>query len=109
MDHNEFEWQRRHGRDPEGNQFDSWVLVHGTGRILARIANPLADEYYWRAYFYIPKSVMEFADEGHDFISQDSAMEFVETCAGRWPADIMERITARAALKPVSTLQPQEA
>jgi hypothetical protein len=92
MTPNEYEWQHCKGRDADGDTFNTAVLVHGTGKILSRISIPRADEYYYRAYFYVPKSVFDAADEGFDFISLDSAKTFVEGIVSAWNQDDATKI-----------------
>jgi hypothetical protein len=92
MTRNEFTWERHAGRNPEGERFDSNVMVHGTGRILARVGMPIGEEYWYRLYFYVPKCVLDSPDDCHDFISADAAVEFAENVAMAWSDETLAKI-----------------
>ena len=69
-------WDYRSGRDEDGSAFSTHILVHGSGRILAKI---VAINYYHRAQFYFtaPKEVLDVS-EAYDFMEVDAAKRFIE-------------------------------
>jgi len=95
MTRNEYRWERFSGRDREGDHFITEAMIHGTGRVLVRIRHPEVDEYYYRLYFFLPKSIMETTDDSHDFISLDSAIEFAEQAAELWDDEAMVKLRGK--------------
>ena len=94
----EVDWRRATGRDGDGDRFDAWVLVHGSGRILARICLPTTQDYRHWVYFYVkvPESILPGGDENLLFIDADSAKRFV--------MDIIERFDPFAPAKPTAAI-----
>jgi len=81
MTFQDFIWQRREGRDREGDKFRALVCVHGSGRILARVLLPVGgQEYKCYAMFdcAMPEGAPKDSGGSYDFIDEDSAMAFVE-------------------------------
>lgn len=72
----EFIWEHRDGRDTEGEHYNHEILVHGSGRILAKV---FVVQYYHRAMFYFvaPKATLD-TTEAYDFMDVDAAKRFVE-------------------------------
>lgn len=73
-------WINKSGRDSDGDKFETEVCVHGSGRILARIACPLADEVHYTLYFYmeIPEKLLKTSGCDLRFIDVDSAKRFAD-------------------------------
>ena len=46
-------WNHVKGRDREGESFDVHLAVHGSGRILAGVNVPQAEEAWSRVYFNV--------------------------------------------------------
>jgi hypothetical protein len=80
MTKDELAWSHREGRDAQGDKFSQEILLHASGRILARIFIPLGDEFNFRVAFYVfvPDTVLAKPDDFHDFIDLDSAQRFAE-------------------------------
>jgi hypothetical protein len=76
MTSEEYTWDFRSGRDTDGSAYSSHILVHGSGRILAKV---VAINYFHRAQFHFtaPKDVLD-VDECFDFMDADSAKRFIE-------------------------------
>jgi len=73
-------WIHKSGRDSDGDKFETEVCVHGSGRIVARIVCPLADEVHYAVYFYIsiPERILKTSGEDLRFIDVDSAKRFAD-------------------------------
>jgi len=76
----EFIWERREGRDRDGDKFATWLLLHGSGRILARVIAPSADEFAYRVHFNckVPDRILRDSWDEYEFIDEYSAKRFVE-------------------------------
>ena len=72
----EFDWQYREGRDSDGEKFCVWVMVHGSGRIYAKVSCPRSSDEYTHRTFFILKP--ELDKEEYQFIDADSAKAFAE-------------------------------
>lgn len=72
----EITWDYREGRDREGDKYAVHVLIHASGRILAKVH---AADYFFRAQFYFvcPKETLD-TTEAYDFIDPEPAMRFCE-------------------------------
>ena len=83
----DFDWQQWAGRDADGERFSHMVLVHGSGRLLAKIWLPIvADEYAHRVYFYAGDKDLRAA-EGVQFADVDSAKRHVEAMLAGYVAE----------------------
>lgn len=74
------DWQFHTGRDGEGDKFAVYVLVHGSGRILAKVHAPAYEGgYHFSAAFHcaVPATVID-TNESFHFIDAESARAFVE-------------------------------
>jgi hypothetical protein len=77
----DIDWQRRAGRDKDGDRYSIDILIHGSGRILAKIFGPTGpDEFQFRANFYckVKGQLVDNENDCFDFIDLDSAKAFVE-------------------------------
>lgn len=81
----DFDWLDFKGRDAEGDRFDDAVLIHSSGRILAKICRPKhPGEYTFQLWFYVSaakKSSSADCDEGGQdlrFIDEISAKSYAE-------------------------------
>ena len=74
----DFLWQHFEGRDHEGERFSHDVLIHGSGRILAKVYLPIgADGYQYEAVFYAgSKDLRDNTDQR--FVDLDSARRHCE-------------------------------
>ncbi len=101
----EYIWLERRGRNAEGEKFSTEILVHGSGRILARVSLPLGDEYHHRVFFYVSVSKKALAkpDDCHDFIDLGSAKRFAEAILRGLP-DPLNPPTARKRKKAPSKI-----
>jgi hypothetical protein len=72
-------WQLVEGRDEDGSKYANWILVHGSGRILARIAT--LGSWYCDLLFCLPRKQIGRDEEDYSdlrFIDADSAKAYVE-------------------------------
>ena len=72
----ELAWDYREGRDDEGAKYAVHILIHESGRILAKVH---ALNYFFRAQFYFacPKETLD-TTEAYDFMDVISCMRFCE-------------------------------
>ena len=101
MEKCEFDWQFHEGRDADGDKFRTHILVHGSGRILARVVEPThLGGFSFRVWFYckVPKSMD--SNEGYDFIDVESAKKFVE--------QTLSNFDPLAVSKPKRTVKPKQ-
>ena len=75
----DFLWQHFEGRDHDGERFSREVLIHGSGRILAKVYHPLSRDGsdYLCAFFAGGKDLR--ADSDQRFVDLDSAKRHCET------------------------------
>lgn len=76
----ECDWQFVSGRDHEGDKYAVWILVHGSGRILAKVHDmATTGGYHFRAIFHcaVPKTIID-ATETFDFVALEPAQAFVD-------------------------------
>ena len=74
----DFLWQHFEGRDHEGERFSHDVLIHGSGRVLAKIYLPVcATEYQYEVFFFTGNSELRHATDIR-FIDLDSARRHCE-------------------------------
>lgn len=97
----EYTWMDRAGRNREGDKFQSVVMVHSSGRILARIVCPVADEYWYSVHFtcVIPSSLLSVDHQriDLDFFDVESAQRFIENILERFNPTENAPTTLRAA------------
>lgn len=105
MKRDELDWQYRSGRDHEGDSFSVHLLVHGSGRILAKVFCPVAaGEFQCRVQFYckIPKTILANPEECFDFIEDAAAMRFAESVLLKFDPFAAESKPARKPRKKVA-------
>jgi hypothetical protein len=81
MTDRDFIWERREGRDCDGDKFRALVCVHGSGRILARVLLPVAGQEYKHYAMFdcaMPDGAPKDSGGSYDFIDEDSAKAFIE-------------------------------
>lgn len=73
------DWRFGAGRNAEGDKFAVHYLVHGSGRVLGKVFEPLADELMYRATFYcaVPAEILD-TNETFDFVDAESAKAFLD-------------------------------
>lgn len=73
----ECDWRPASGRDRDGDKYESFYLVHGSGRILADVSVSVRpDAWYVSFRCKVPESIHPNADDAR-FIDADSAKKFV--------------------------------
>lgn len=74
----DLDWQFQEGRGRDGDKFSTWLLVHASGRLLARVSAPLY-EHEQRLDFFckLDHGGVTDADDLR-FIDIDSAKRFAE-------------------------------
>lgn len=81
-DVNDLLWQTFEGRDKDGDRFIHHVLLHGSGRILAKVYQPCQyDAYNYEVAFFLGGKQGEDLDKGPGqarFIDLESAKVFIE-------------------------------
>lgn len=86
-------WLERKGRDSDGDAFRVLILLHGSGRVLARVRCPAAnDEWRYGVLFdcKVPEEVLP--GDCFDFVDEDSAMRFAEQVLSTFdPVDLSPR------------------
>jgi hypothetical protein len=77
MTREDFTWVYRKGRDTEGEAFSTWVMLHGSGRIYAKVQGPNnTDEYTYRVWFYCQMPQKFNESIGFCFMELEAAQEF---------------------------------
>jgi hypothetical protein len=82
MTADDYVWDYRSGRDEDGSAYYTNILVHGSGRILAKV---VTCSYFYRAQFHFscPKTVLD-VNECYDFMDVLSAKRFIEETLARF-------------------------
>lgn len=97
----DFDWQLREGRDHDGDKFKHWVLVHGSGRILAKVYCPISgDDYNCEAAFFatVVGREKDLRDERDmRFMDVESAKQFTEEALADFSAEAEKAGSGKAA------------
>lgn len=92
----DLDWQFREGRDKDGDRFAIHALVHGSGRVLAKVFEPSARGGFYCLDFLcvVPSEVID-ASASFQFIELAPAKALAEDILGRF--DPLARPAAKAA------------
>ena len=104
----DFDWQYHEGRDRDGEKLSDWVLVHGSGRVLAKIMCPLTPgEYHYQIYFFTgaAKEARQLVYDGDGdirFMDLMSAQRFCEEALTSYSSTPLKTKKPRRAREQVS-------
>lgn len=100
-----FVWRHFEGRDKEGNRFAHHALIHGSGRIFAKVYVPCSEygEYNFAVSYFYGGPEGEVLDKGPgtaQFIDLESALRFCEaTVSEPKLMDIANGVAVKVAQK----------